>query len=464
MKPLLSLLAALLPLGAVALDDAPPPWRQTNLAFVAAAFSHDAAAASNRPDLFARRGLLADRQAGTVRVWAEATGITDREIEFFLIPEQSGHNYEALAVSFAQPSDIHDALVFLGMTPGRPVDPAACRFWPKGERVLMIFKWTPPSIAGEPVTPVEEPAERLIFDRARQAPLPARGFVFTGSRRIPHPQDPARTIYAADLFNPNSIASAYNDIDTVLDVPHQAGKSAVYGRQIPNPDCRFEKGQRVTVILRPERADGSRRVRDLLLEAAPAGETGQPPAFVLSGLESGPLSTRDPAALLAAFQAVTNRHQDAFVSWTPHPAMSLDQVRTVAGLLDLAEADAVIRMEPPAEGHLYFRAFLPDEKFRNREAWIVKPWELALTAAAAGATGTLTTISEKWDTENAEPAFDIETHPAASPEALKTFLASRKRETPVMVIHAPAGLPYGVLADYARAILPSHPTIWVFLK
>ncbi len=464
MKTLLCFLAAWLPLAVAAMDDAPPPWRQTNLAFVAASYAHELAAASNRPDLFARRGLLADRKAGTVRLWAEATGIEDKEIEFFLIPEQSGHDYEALAVSFAQPSDVHDALVFLGMRPGLPADPSICRFWPKGERVLMTFKWTPPSIAGEPVPPVETSAERLIFDKARKAPLPAGGFVFTGSRRLPHPQDPARTVYAADLFNPNSIASAYNDLETVLDVPHQAQKNAVYGRQVPNPEFRFAQGQLVEVTLRPERPDGSRRIRDLVLQAAPAVSTGQPPAFVLSGLESGDLKSRDPAALVTAFQAVTNQHQDAFVAWTPDPALPLDQVRLVAGLLDLAEFGDAIRMEPPAEGHLYFRAFLPDEKFRDRENWIVKPWELNLAATPSGATGTLTTVSEKWEKDNDEPTLVVETHPVVSSETLKAFLASRKRETPVMVIFAPASLPYGILADYARAIQPTHPTVWVFLK
>jgi hypothetical protein len=33
-----------------------------------------------------------------------------------------------------------------------------------------------------------------------------------------------------------------------------------------------------------------------------------------------------------------------------------------------------------------------------------------------------------------------------------------------MVIHAPASLPYGILADYTAALLPTHPTVWVFLR
>lgn len=465
MKTMCRLLAALFPLLAAAQDDAPAPWRQTNLDVVAAATLRDQASASNNTDLLVRRGLLANRKEGTVRFWAEATGIEGKETEFFLISEKSGHDYEALAIAFVQPGDVREALAFLGMTPGTPVDPTACRFWPKGERVRVLFTWTPPSLAGEPVAVQSVAAENLIFDKARKAPLPAAGFVFTGARQLPLPQDPGRTGCSADLFDPHSIASAYNDPDTLLDVPHQATKDVVYGWLFPNPDYRFAKGQLIEVLLQPERTDGTRRVRNLTLQASPGEGTNAPPRFTLAGLDSPPrLETRDVGALLGAFQSCTNRHQDPFVSFTPDPALPLAQVRLVCALLEMAENQATLRMEPPAEGHLYFRAFLPAEKFRTRENWIVKPWELDLTQTTSGATGVVTSVSEKWEKDNSEPTLLVEPRPVPSPDALNTFLAGQKIEIPVMVIHAPASLSYGVLTAYARALLPTHPTVWVFLK
>ena len=460
------LLAATLPLLALAQDeDAPLPWRQSNLTFVASAFTADQALASSNTSLLARRGLLADQKAKTIRLWAEATGLESaRETEFFLISEASGHDYEALAVSFAKPGDVREALLFLGLPPGRPVDAGACRFWPKGERVLVTFRWTPPSIAGEPVAVTEAAAEPLVFDKARKGPLPAAGFVFTGSRFTPDPATPAKLALAADLFDPHSIASDYNDPDTILDVPRQASKNAVYGWQFPNPDYRFAKGQLIEVTLRPERTDGSFRVRDLTLQAAPAPITNSPPDFTLSGLKGGPLKTRDAGEILKAFQACTNRWEDPFVAFTPDRALPLKQVRLTCALLDMAEAEAGARVEPPAEGQLFFRAFLPDDQFRDRAAWVVKPGELNLVAAGNGATGTVTLISESWSRDNADPDLVITNLPVASPAALKALLAARKRETPVMVVHAPETLTYGVMADYAAALLPTHPTVWVFLK
>ena len=71
-----------------------------------------------------------------VTLWGEATGVSpDAPIEFLLIPTDSGHDYEALTISFAKPSDIHRALAFIGLKPGKSVDYAAYRYWvSKGER------------------------------------------------------------------------------------------------------------------------------------------------------------------------------------------------------------------------------------------------------------------------------------------------------------------------------------------
>ncbi|MFO7534647.1 MAG: hypothetical protein R6X19_03020 [Kiritimatiellia bacterium] len=465
MKTALPLLCFALLAGTAAGQQNELPGRQTNLAFVAASLERDQAAASNAPHLFVRRGLLADRNAKSVRLWAEATGIQDKETEFFLISEASGHDYEALAVAFAKPGDVRDALVFIGIPPGEPVDYGACRFWPKGERVLMTFHWSPPSIGGEPVVPQAVAAEKLIINRATKAPLPAVGFVFTASRRVPEPQDPKRLALAADLFDPHSIASDYNDPDTILDVPRQAHKNAVYGWQFPNPDYRFAKGRLVEVRLQPERTDGSRRVRALTLKAAPGDGSNAPPRFSLAGLKSPALlETRDAGELLAAFQSCTNRQEDPFVSFLPDPALSLEQLRLTCAFLEMAENQGAVRLDPPPPGQLYFRAFLPEEKFRNRDNWVVKPWELELALTPAGATGTVTTIVEKWNPADSEPTLDIGTHPAPTPEALQAFLAAQKRETPVLIIHAPKNLTYGVLSRFAQAALPTHPTVWVFLK
>jgi|GEM_PF-269284 len=445
-----------------------PTWRKKNLDEVTRLYECDQAEARRNSDLFVRRGLRADRKRRQVCIYAEATALDPRaELEFFLIPEQSGHDYEALAVSFAQPSDIHEALVFIGLPPGRPIAPRQHAYWPKGERVHMLFQWTPPSIAGEPVGPLEVHAEQLLFDTVLRRTLPVQGFVFTGSRFVPHPQDPARLVYAADLFGPNSIASAYNDPDTVLDVPHQAGKSAMYGRQFANADFRFERGQFLTILLEPEYPPERRRVHDLTMRVGPSARPDAPPALSFESPEGKPLLTdAGPEAARTFLKTVAESGQDAFVRFLPDPELSLDQVRLVCAWLDLMEQAGLLRVEPPPTGHPYYRAFLPEERFRDRRNWIVKPRELRLSPAesAAGALrAQLTLLTEEWEEGREEPILSVTEEPIESPDALGKRLVQLSRDSSVMLIMAPAFLRLGDLLPFLAVAEPTHPILWVFL-
>ena len=98
-----------------------------------------------------------------------------------IIDQDSSHGYEAMLWSFAAPSAVHRALVFIGMKPGAPRDPNALRFTPKGERVNVSIL-----IDGKPT-----PIEHLILDTQTGKTLPEEGWVFTGSRLIKDPADPA---------------------------------------------------------------------------------------------------------------------------------------------------------------------------------------------------------------------------------------------------------------------------------
>src|SRR5882672_4122693 len=89
-------------------------------------------------------GLLADRKEKTVRLYGRATGLGPGDpVEFFIIPADSGKDYESLTVAFVKPSDVDRALKFIGMKAGRPVNYTENQYWPKGERVLMSVEWTP---------------------------------------------------------------------------------------------------------------------------------------------------------------------------------------------------------------------------------------------------------------------------------------------------------------------------------
>ena len=208
------------------------------------AFTEDSRAFADANRYLVRRGLVADRTTRRITIRAEATGISSTEpVEFFLIGPESGKGYESLATSFAKPSDIDAAIQFLGLPRGRSVDFNKLLFWPKGERVRMTFDWLEPPAAENARTPAAARSirvENLLSDRnAANGALRETGLVFVGSG--PLADDAGQSRYAADVGDPGSIASNYNEPTTVLDLPMVARQSAVYASRTANGTYRFPR-------------------------------------------------------------------------------------------------------------------------------------------------------------------------------------------------------------------------------
>ena len=236
---LLGLAAALAAGCAIAQTNPPPSPRETNKRLVMAWNARDLALARTNQDLFVRPGLVADRAARSVRVYGESVRLNPGDpVEFALIAETSGKDYEAQAVSFALPSAVHEALEFIGLKPGAPVDATALRFWPRGERVKVTIE----VLATNGAATALGRAESTVVDTRTGKPLPEAGFVFCGSRWTTATEDAGSStdrVYAADVFSPNSIISVYNERNSVLDVPRRAAQGEVYTFQVPNPERRL---------------------------------------------------------------------------------------------------------------------------------------------------------------------------------------------------------------------------------
>jgi len=217
------------------------------------------------PDFLVLPGLIADRKARTVEVLAECTGLSGGETaEFLLIGKESGHGYEALLWSMAKPSDIHRALTFVGARSGAPVNPGMLRFWSTGDRIMLDVQ-----LEGEAETVA---IEELIVDNETEEHLPIEGFVFAGSMQVPMPAEEGGTRYAADHFDPRTIAALFNDASAVLDVPRQVNQGEVYGNQIVNPEFGFKHGTLLRVIMTPRDSEADRRSQELALNVAHAPE------------------------------------------------------------------------------------------------------------------------------------------------------------------------------------------------
>ena len=466
---LASVCAPLVLADLLAAADAPsapaPTPRESNQRKAAECYARDSKAYGSNTNFLVRPGLLADRSARRVVIHAESIHLqAGSPAEFLLIDESSGKDYEALAVSFAKPSAVHEALVFIGLPPGIGVDPSKFRFWPKGERVRIEFRYegkTP----GDPLSPPIQ-AGQLVIDTRTGKTLPDTGFVFTGSSWVTLPGQPASNrAYAADTFSPNSIVAVYNEPVTVLDVPRRAAQHEVYSYQVPNPDTPIPSARFTEVTLTPDNMDGRLRVCDLTLNLKPhmtALPGGAPLLYVLREQDRQLTTNTSPEGLLAALADLTGHQRDAFVKVVPDDELPLAALRGAAALIDTLDSSQSMRVEPPPAGHPYYRCFLPDDKHRERAGRPVQPWELYLGKSAGAPTGELVLVEEDWQGGDSKPTYRETRFSAPTPEILAHRL--KREDVPsVVLVFAPSDLRYGEFRKFVAPILERGMILYVFL-
>lgn len=409
-----------------------------------------------------RPGVVADREARRVTVYAAATGLAGSDpCEFFLIRAGSGKDYEALALAFARPSDIDAALRFIGAEPGTPVDPQALRFWPKGQRFLMRFAWDQTDETGETTRRVRR-VERLILDAQAGEPMPPWGLVYVGSRW--RQTDAGERVYAADVSDAQSIASTYNAPLTVFDLPIRAPQGQVYGRFLPHPEnaeLGLALGTPVTVTLEP---DDEERVVELTWRPGPPPNPGEPPRVALVDADGESLVDRPTlTASLAAFDRLSRAGQWVYVTIEPDPPVTLARLRTFYQLVAQVEGPRGVRVEPPPAGHLYYRAFLPDPAWRQRDQRVLDGWDLRLRAADRGLEMRLESASDR-RTPDGDWQTVVTVHPVETPQDVADVLREvEDRRARPLFVHAPADLAYGELLRVLGPVLEPPRPIHVFL-
>ena len=407
-----------------------------------------------------RPGLTADRNLRQVWVDATATGIGKFDpVEFFLIAEHSGHAYESIAVTPVMPSAIHQALEFIGIPRGLPVDFNQHRYWPKGERVRITF------VQG---TNAGLRVESLIMDRDTGKPLPASGLVFTGSRTTEITALDPKPEYAADTRSPNAIASNYNEPTTVLDVPWKAVQGEMYRRQTANPDHLFPSNTPLRILLEPDRTDGKHRVVDLTLSLAPAPETaGATLADIRFTIRTTtgtpPVENGSLTGALEYFTRLTREGHDPFVHITMDPALQLGAVKAAAEILASIDTETGIRVEPPEPGHLYIRAFLPDEQHRDRTRRPGQPWELYLVPSNGTVRATLVHLEPQWRDDTVFPDLDLTLAAVPSPTDLNRQMDALGKGIPVILVYAAPDITHGQLMAYLEPIRERCRIIYVYV-
>ena len=179
-----------------------------------------------------------DIKAKQVRVECQMLGV-EAPLEFFCV--LSGTNeHEAVIRTSAKPSNIHLALLMLGLEPGEPVKYSEA-----------AKKWMPPH--GPPLSITAEfqrdgeltrvPITRLMRSIKTKEPMPQHAFIFAGSQIGP---DGA---YAADITG--YVVSIVNFDLSLIDVPELASNANETLEWQVNKDVAPDAGANVMMIIEP---------------------------------------------------------------------------------------------------------------------------------------------------------------------------------------------------------------------
>jgi hypothetical protein len=440
--------------------------RPTGAAEAEAQYAANLKAHKDNPDILVLSGLLADRKARKVEVLAEYTGLGGEEIaEFLLVDQSSNHGYEALLWSFAKPSSVHRALEFIGLKPGTPVDPAQLRFWAAGPPVVLSIR-----LDGESEL---VPIEKLILDATTGKTLTEEGFIFTGSVRLPPRRGQPEARYAADVREPRAIASVYNERTTVLDVPRKVTQDEAYGKLVVNPDLPLAAGTLLTVLMTPGDPSGKARARQFQL-AMNCAEKGT--GFVFRLLEDGRALLKektDPTPILEKLVAHWSESGVSYVDLRFSDQLSISDVGMTCVLMAKMASMGMVRIGPPADGQLYYKAFVPNRAWETPEKRPHQPWELHLRRGAEEVSGELVLHEPIGKEGQGAPSFERAVLDVSTPEDVRTAVEVKAREAreagvppppPVLLVYAPGSMLHGDVMAFVRPVQDTHRTVFVFIQ
>lgn len=278
----------------------------------------------------------------------------DTQLEFLLVGPTSDRDYESMFVTEAPIKDIAEAFEKAGITTGACHDPASCVFWPAGTEVTM------------------EPAFSNVVRQVRDESYPP--IVYTGGSRE------GKGIPVADTNMPSAVFALYNCGQSLLQLNDSLDQSTTYGRF--QPAEKIAKGEKRTFTFKLN-TNAVRYVHQKL--AFKPGNLGT----VLTGLKES--ASKSEVEVLADFS----------------PELTLKEAKDIATALSFVDSVRV-KLNGFVEGQLFFRAYLPLEKWRDRKERLVQPPEIHLKGDG---TARVVEIVEDWSNDDKiEPDLIVKEH------------------------------------------------------
>lgn len=257
-----------------------------------------------------------DARRKQVRVECEMLAC-DAPLEFFCCVKGT-NDYEAMIRAQIKPSDLHLAMLAIGLKPGQPIQYSEA-----------TKRWVPPS--GPPLQismeyekdgkTVSVPSWKWMRDVKTKKPAPPFTWVFTGSRVLPDGK------YAADMTG--YLVSIVNFDLTVVDIPKLASSSNDLLEWERNPDTTPKAGTKVTMVIEPVGAEPAPNGAGGAPPIAAPAPSGQPNVATNSPPPAGSPATQ-PVNIDAELHAAEQTAADQRKAWDAQVARHRDAMREAA--------------------------------------------------------------------------------------------------------------------------------------
>ena len=339
--------------------------------------------------------MIAAILAASITFTATATGVgRGTPVEFVFAGPNTDRGYESMFLIDGSVDDFCTRLEAAGLKPGRPIDARQCRFWPIG-------------------TPIRfEPALTNFIEGTMPQGLPSGRPIYTGGARLEDGRCDAGTNMPASVFSIYTLAQS----PIVLDGFY--GQGAVYNAFTARKT--LKKGERFSFKVSWDEKGASTKSLHLTVRPGNASEI---------------IRTLKAESEKCAVEALVGFADDL----------------TVGEAAQMANALATIdspRIKVNGCSNLFYRAFLPLVKWRDRKERIVQPFELTL----GGTTEKLVVIEEDWSVEGMDPKL--------TPKEIPFDAAASYAKTDTCFIFASAQTPISRIRQAMDRLKGSHVGVW----
>ena len=368
-------------------------------------------------------GVVASASERSVRFLVEATGCAaSSTVEFAAIGPLSDRAYESLFVTVASPAALAAAFDRAGVPRGRPADVSRARLWPEGEKVaLSVRSWGSDTLAPTNLAAV------LKDLRPEEGPALGIPAAWTAGARD------ASGAPVASTNIPCAVFALYNHAPSLLQLDGLFDQSSTYGRF--QAARTFLPGELFELTAT---WDGRTRVKDVVAR----------------------ISATNAVETMKALQTTAKDHE-------VHAALAFDGTVSVAQAAQVAGAFALLdgpslRMNGAADGQFFFRAFLPETSWRQREGRIFQPFEVHVAADGAK---TFVFCEEDWSGEGVDPVLKPKSTPFSDWAELPGLISKtgeQGEKVNVMFLFAPKSCPVSTLTPVLAATAGRIGTFYVF--